>query len=230
MHRTPHVDANYEAELQAIMLHLVKTGTRAEGMVRDAVRALLERDAHLARSVVATDMELDRLEVESDELCMRLLARRTPVGGDLRLVTCALKVVIDMERIGDLAVNIAKRALDLMGEPGLEPTPEVEQLAAGALNHCSRAVRALQNRDATAARAIKAEDSSLDELNRAVFTRMIAFAKDHHDQLERALAYTSISRYLERVADHAVNIAEMVVFLVEGKVLRHQAPEGLEPQ
>ena len=232
MHRTPHLDAHYEAELQALALHLVKTGTRAEAMARDAVRALLDRDAALARSVVAMDRDLDRLELETDQICIHLLARRSPVGSDLRLVTTALKVVIDMERIGDLAVNIAKRSLELAPEPGIEPTPEVEALADGAVDLCSRAMRALNNRDADAARALAAEDQKLDDLNRAVFHRMIGFAKDHNDQLERALAYTSVSRYLERIADHSVNIAEMVVYLVEGKVVRHQGPpnEGQRPE
>lgn len=225
MHRTPHLDAHYEAELQTITLHLVKTGLRAEAMVRDAIRALLDRDLALARAVVATDEELDRLEVECDDLCVKLLARRSPVGQDLRLVTCALKVVTDMERIGDLAVNVAKRSLEIASEPGIEPTPEVEQLAEGALDMVHRAMRALQDRDAAGARALRNDDKRVDDLNKAVFKRMIAFAKDHHDQLERALAFTSVSRHLERVADHAVNIAEMVVFLVEGKMVRHHSSE-----
>jgi len=221
-HRTPHLDQVYEAEIQALTTHLGKTGVRAEGMIRDAVRALIDRDAALARSVVATDEDLNRLEVQTDDLCIKLLARRAPVGADLRLVTCALKAVIDMERIGDLAANIAKRSLEINAQPGLEPTPEVEQLGAAAVDLTSRAVRSLQDRDATAARSIKLEDRKLDDLNKAVFRQMIHFAKDHHDQLERALAFTSVSRHLERVGDHAVNIAEMVVYLVEGKVVRHQ--------
>ena len=153
------------------------------------------------------------------------MARRAPVGEDLRLVTCALKTVVDMERIGDLAVNVAKRYLELnAGGPGLEPTPEILALTRGALDITRRAMGALQNRDGAAARTIRTEDSRIDDLNRAVFQQMILVAKDHSDQLERAIAYTSIARYLERVADHAVNIAEMVVFLIEGKVIRH-APD-----
>jgi phosphate transport system protein len=225
MHRTPHVDQHYEAEIQYLSTHLVKTGVRAEGMIRDAVRALLDRDAALARSVVVVDRELNRLEVETDDLCVRLLARRSPVGADLRLVTCALKVVIDMERIGDLASNIAKRSLEINDQPGLEATREVEELGSAAVDLTSRAIRALHDRDPKAARAVKLEDRRLDELNKQVFTQMIHLAKDHPDQLERALAFTSVSRHLERVGDHAANIAEMVVYLVEGKVVRHQADD-----
>lgn len=225
MQRLPHIDQQYEAEVQALTSALVTMGLHAESQIGDAVRALVDRDPNLARQVVKNDRDLNRMENETDLLCIKLMARRAPVGEDLRLVTCALKAVVDMERIGDLAVNVAKRYLELnAGGPGLEPTPEVLALTQGALDITRRAIGALQNRDGAAARLIRTEDSRIDDLNRAVFQQMIIVAKDHSDQLERAIAYTSIARYLERVADHAVNIAEMVVFLIEGKVIRH-APD-----
>jgi phosphate transport system protein len=226
MNRLPHLDSQYEAELRTLYGSMVKTGLQAEGMIRDGVRAFLERDPALARSVMATDREVNRLEVDTDELAVKLMVRRAPVGEDLRLVMCALKVVVDMERIGDLAGNIAKRYLEIQAAgPGLEPTAEMFQLAQSAVDITRRAMEALQRRDAAAARALKTEDVKIDDLNRAVFQQMIVVAKDHADQLERAIAYTSIARYLERVADHAVNIAEMVVFLAEGKVIRHAPPD-----
>lgn len=223
MNRLPHLDQQYEAEVQALTNHFVKTGLRAEGMIHDAVRAMTDRDPVLARQVVHVDRELNRLENETDALCVKLLARRAPVGEDLRLVTCALKAVVDMERIGDLAVNVAKRWLEINEEgPGLEPTPEMQQMARAVVEFTRRAMSALQERDAVAARALKADDKAIDDLNKQVFRQMLLTAKDHVDQLDRAVAYTSIARHLERVADHAVNIAEMVVFLVEGKVVRHE--------
>ncbi len=225
MQRLPHIDQQYESEVQALTSALVTMGLHAESQIGDAVRALVDRDPDLARQVVKNDRDLNRMENETDLLCIKLMARRAPVGEDLRLVTCALKAVVDMERIGDLAVNVAKRYLEInAGGPGLEPTPEVLALTQGALDITRRAMGALQNRDGAAARTIRTEDSRIDDLNRAVFQQMILVAKDHGDQLERAIAYTSIARYLERVADHAVNIAEMVVFLIEGKVIRH-APD-----
>ena len=225
MQRLPHIDQQYEAEVQALTSALVTMGLHAESQIGDAVRALVDRDPNLARQVVKNDRDLNRMENETDLLCIKLMARRAPDGEDLRLVTCALKAVVDMERIGDLAVNVAKRYLELnAGGPGLEPTPEVLALTQGALDITRRSMGALQNRDGAAARAIRLEDGRIDDLNRAVFQQMILVAKDHSDQLERAIAYTSIARYLERVADHAVNIAEMVVFLIEGKVIRH-APD-----
>jgi phosphate transport system protein len=227
MHRnTPHLDQFYEAEIRLLDNHLVKTGNRAEGMIREAVDAFVGRDLKLARSVVTVDAELNQLEVEADELCVRLLARRSPVGQDLRLVTCALKCVIDLERIGDLSANIAKRTIELGDHPNVPVPNHVQQLAQAAVDLTHRALQALYDRDADAARAVMAEDRSLDELNREIFREMLLFAKDHQQQIEEAFAYTSVSRHLERVGDHAVNIAEMVVFLVEGKVVRHMARAG----
>jgi phosphate transport system protein len=228
MRSTPHLDQVYESELRALQHQLARTGLRAEGMVRDAVRALLERDMALARSVVAHDEELDLLETETDQLCLKILARHAPVGADLRFVTAALKADIDMERIGDLAVNVAKRTLDIGIQPGLEPVAEIRRLSEGALELVSMALRSLQDRDAAMALAVKARDPQLDDLNRAVFERMIEIAKQDRAEMERALAYTSVARHLERIADHAVNIAEHAVFVVEGRVLRHTGPSGTE--
>jgi phosphate transport system protein len=226
MHRPhPHVDRVYEAELQHLGERLLSTAHRAEDMVKEAVRALQNRDPELARAVVRQDGDLDRLEVETDQLCVAMLARRSPVGEDLRFVTAALKCVIDLERIGDLAGNIAKRAVEIMAVEGLEPPGEVVELQSGTVELVSKAVRALETRDAALAREVKAQDNRLDKLNKEVFRRMIAHAKDHPEALEGAFAYTSVSRYLERVGDHAVNVAEMVVFLVEGKVVRHAPME-----
>jgi phosphate transport system protein len=221
--RTPHLDQQHHAAIQNLTLSLLRTGLRAEGMLRDAVRAVLDRDLALARSVVAVERELDLLETETDQLCLRLLARGIVEGDEVRLVTCALKADIDMERIGDLAVNIAKRALEMGVSPGLEPIPEMEQLANGTLDIVHRAVLALRDRDAAAARRIRADDTRIDALNKAVFSRMIEVARHAPDQLERAVAYTSVARHLERIADHACAIAEMVVFVVEGDWIRHTA-------
>jgi phosphate transport system protein len=225
--RTPHVDPHYEADLRALEHHLARAGLRAVGMVRGALRALVERDMGLARSVVGHDRELDRLESETDELCLGMLARHSPVGGDLRFVTSALKADVDLERIGDLAVNIAHRTLEMGMRPGLEPIPEIVALGDGAVGLVDRAVRALLDRDATSAMEIKLEDPLLDGLNRSVFDRMLEIARRDRDELDRALAYTSIARHFERIADHAVNIAEHAVFVADGRMLRHTDPSGM---
>ena len=213
MLRTPHLDQQYEHELEQITAHLLKMGNRAEAMVHDAVRALLDRDLGLARKVIGSDDELDRLEVETDALCVALMARRSPVGGDLRLVTCALKIVTDLDR----------PASELNTSSGIEVLPEVAELARVASDELGQAMTALRKRDSAAAVQLQRGDKQVDEANRLAFDRLIHIAKDHPDQFERALAITSVCRHLERVGDHAVNIGEMVVYLVSGQMVRHQA-------
>ncbi len=222
-----HLDSKYDTELKELGVHMTRMVVRAESMVRDAIKALLERDAELARAVIRTDRELDRLEMEADELSLRMLARRAPFGEDLRFVTVNLKIVTDLERMGDLAVNIAERSLELMQGSGLLPGREVEELAAAAMSEVSDALRAYQSRDSAAARRVLGTDRNVDALNRSAFELLIRIAHERPDEFDRALALTSVCRYLERVADHATNVAEMVVFLVEAEDVRHQ---GLNKQ
>ncbi len=216
-----HTDTQYESELATLASHVNLMSARAEGMVSNAVRALFTRDAALARSVVEQDADLDRLEKESDRRCLNILARRSPVGEDLRFVTAVFKVVTDLERIGDLAVNIAERGLDLAGTVGIDVGPEVEALAAKVTVQLAEAVRAFAERDAVAARGLYAEDALIDSMNRAAFASLLGVARSHPDQIERALAISSICKHLERIGDHAVNIGEHAVFLVEGHDVRH---------
>lgn len=225
--QTPHLDHAYEDELNGLRTALERTGARAEQMVRESVAALLSRDASLARRVIANERDLDRLENELDRLCVTLLARRSPVGEDLRLVMCALKSDVDMERIGDLASHVAERAIEISGWAEHETLAEVVLLANGTVDQVSRAMSALASRDGVAARRVIKDDQDLDRLHKDILRRMIALGKDQPDQLDRTFAWSSISRNLERIADHACNIAEMVVFYAEGQVLRHGA-DGLE--
>ena len=216
-----HTDTQYESELATLASHVNLMSARAEGMVSNAVRALFTRDAALARSVVEQDADLDRLEKESDRRCLNILARRSPVGEDLRFVTAVFKVVTDLERVGDLAVNISERGLDLAGAVGIDVGPEVEALAAKVTVQLAEAIRAFAERDAIAARALYAEDALIDSMNRAAFSSLLGIARSHPDQIERVLAISSICKHLERIGDHAVNIGEHAVFLVEGHDVRH---------
>jgi phosphate transport system protein len=220
-----HLDSKYDSELNELAVHMTRMAVRAESMVRDAIRSLLDRDAELARAVIRSDRELDRLELEADEMSLRLLARRAPFGEDLRFVTVNLKIVTDLERMGDLAVNLAERALELMQGPGLSAGREVEQLATASLAAVSDAVRAYQARDSAVARDVLRNDRNIDALNRGAFELLIRIAHERPDEFGRALALTSVCRYLERIADHATNVSEMVVFLVEAEDVRHR---GLE--
>lgn len=218
---TRHTDTQYEGELASLASHVNLMGARAEGMVENAIRALFSRDAELARAVVNQDSDLDRLEKESDRRCLNILARRSPVGEDLRFVTSVFKVVTDLERVGDLAVNIAERALDLAGGVGIHAGEEIHLLAARVQAQLADSIRAFRERDVVAARGLYAQDNVVDEMNRVAFTCLLTIARNHPDQIDRALSLSSVCKHLERIGDHAVNIGEQTVFLVEGHDVRH---------
>lgn len=218
-----HTDSAYENELAALNSSFALMGARAAGMVRDAVRALFTRDPELGRKVVSLDAELDQLEKDTDRQCLVILARRAPVGADLRFVTSILKATTDVERVGDLAVNLAERALELMGEPGAAVVPDerVQALADGAIALLERSLHAFRTQDAPLARQLIAEDRAIDALNRAAFHHILALTAAHPTELERGLALASVCRYLERVGDHSANLCERAVFLVVGEDIRH---------
>jgi phosphate transport system protein len=223
MLHTPHLDLVYERELSRLSRHVHAMADHAEKMVRDAVLALMSRDERLAAEVVEADARLDEMEIVADQLCVELMAKRAPVGRDLRLCTATLKMVTDIERIGDLAVNIGRRVCEL----GPQPLPEeVAMLARSAVEELGLALQALRSRDPALARQLRDRDEGTDECNRAAFQRVIGLASGETGEdapgFEYLLATTSVCRHLERIGDHSVNLAEMVVFLVEGRTLRHQ--------
>lgn len=210
-----------EADLDAIRTHFLQMCVRAESMIRLAVRSVMERDAYLGRSVVAADKELDELELRIDEMCLATLAARHPQGEDLRLVTTVMKMVTDLERVGDLAVNVAERGLDLSAGSGYEPGFELTVMGETAADMVRLAADAFVARDTAMALEIMKRDSTLDQLNHEAFTRGVREMAAHSDQVDRVLGMTSISKYLERAGDHACNLGEMVVFLVDGRDVRH---------
>ena len=217
-----HTDTQYESELATLASHVNLMSARAEGMVSNSVRALFTRDAALARSVVEQDADLDRLEKESDRRCLNILARRSPVGEDLRFVTAVFKVVTDLERIGDLAVNIAERGLDLAGTVGIDVGPEVEALAAKVTVQLAEAVRAFAERDAVKADEVIAMDDDADERYHQIVRALAARIREDPGQVEQDVALQSAAKQLERIGDHATNLAEQVILLVRGQDLRHQ--------
>ncbi|MFT4626855.1 MAG: phosphate transport system protein [Myxococcota bacterium] len=194
---------------------------RAESMVRLAVRSVAERDASLGRAVVENDRELDQLEMEVDRLCLEVLAHDQPSGASLRTITAIMKMVADLERVGDLAVNIAERGLELASGPGIEAPTDLTRMGNLAADMLRMATDAFVLSDASLAREVLVRDDEVDVLNRATFRRLIAAMTAHPDQVDRALCLTNISKHLERVGDHAVNIAEMDIFVIEGEDVRH---------
>ncbi len=220
---TLHTDRTYEAELQALRDRLVDMVGQVEQMTIEAVKAVVDRDAQLARETIRLDRRVNRAEVEIDEACMLLLARRQPVASDLRLVTTALKMVTDIERIGDVAVNLCERAIDLAGEP---PIPGIDealnalgQLAAAMLR---KAIEAFAERDAAKAENVLEMDDDADERYHQIVRSLAQRIRDDPDKVEQNVALQSAAKQLERIGDHATNLAEQVILLVRGQDLRHQ--------
>ncbi|MCL6641592.1 MAG: phosphate signaling complex protein PhoU [Candidatus Rokubacteria bacterium] len=196
-------------------------GALVEDQIRRAMQALVERDEGLARRVIDRDREVNAYDVRIDETCVELLALHQPAAGDLRFLTTAMKIVTDLERIGDQAVNIAQRALELGREPQLKPYIDLPRMAAKAQAMVKESLDAFVARDAALARAVCARDSEVDALKEQVFRELLTYMMADPTTIPRAIRLILISRFLERVADHATNIAEMVVYLVEGRMVRH---------
>jgi len=210
-----------EKELNELKDKLLRIGALVETQLDRSIKSLVERDTPLAKVVINADHEVNTLEVEIDEECIRLLALRQPEAGDLRFVTTAMKIVTDLERMGDLAVDISERALELNEEPILKPYIDIPRMARAASEMLREALDAFVNKDAQMAWEVLDKDDFVDDLNKQIFRELLTYMIEDPHTISRAIRISYISKYLERVADHATNIAEMVVYLVEGKMIRH---------
>jgi phosphate transport system protein len=186
------------------------------------MKALADKDDDLARDVIKNDAQIDRDENDVDELALQILATRQPVASDLRFITMALKFVVDLERIGDLAGGIAKRALELNRLPSLEPRIDLTKLAALVQKNLQAALDAFVRKDADSATAVITADAEIDKLNASLFAELIAHVATDPATVTRVLPLTSVCRYLERVGDHVKNLAEEVVYMVRATDVRHR--------
>jgi phosphate transport system protein len=220
-----HTSREFDRELRTLRDKLLAMGGRAEEQIGRAVQALVKRDEALAAEVINDDQAIDEAEIGIDELAFLILARRQPVASDLRFVMLALKIVTDLERIGDLAVNIAKRVRDLARFPVSPMQDRIELLATRVLGALQLALDAFVHADAERAERVIEGDRDIDALNMHVIADVISGgdAEDVH-AVARALALSSVSRYLERIGDHSTNIAEMVIYFVRGRDVRHHWP------
>jgi len=212
---------HFHEELEALKQTLLAMGGLVEDQIRRVMTALLERDSDLAQEVIDRDRQVNAYDVEVDEKCVELLALYQPAAGDLRFITTAMKIVTDLERIGDQAVNIAQRAIELHQEPQLKPYVDLPRMAELAQRMVKESLDAFVARDTALARAVCAEDEAVDALKEQIFRELLTFMMSDPRTIPRALRLILISRFMERVADHATNIAEMVVYMVEGKMVRH---------
>ena len=218
---TTHTDRQYEEELAALRELILTMGGLVEKQITNAIRALVDRNQPLAQATVAKDAEVNRLDVEIDELCIRLLALRQPAGRDLRFITTTFKITSDLERIGDRAVSISERALELASEPPLKPYIDVPRMAEISGAMFRRSLDAFVREDAELALEVCRSDDEVDKLNGKIFRELLSYMVEDPHAITRAMRILFVSKYLERIADHATNIAEMVVFMVKGKSIRH---------
>ncbi|HMB85027.1 MAG TPA: phosphate signaling complex protein PhoU [Methylomirabilota bacterium] len=212
---------HFHEELEALKQTLLAMGGLVEDQIRRVMRALLERDDAMAQEVIERDRQVNTYDVEVDEQCVSLLALHQPAAGDLRFITTAMKIVTDLERIGDQAVNIAQRVLELNREPQLKPYIDLPRMAEKAQRMVKESLDAFVARDTALARQVCGEDAEVDALKEQIFRELLTFMMEDPRTIPRAIRVILISRFMERVADHATNIAEMVVYLVEGKMVRH---------
>ncbi|HLF48109.1 MAG TPA: phosphate signaling complex protein PhoU [Methylomirabilota bacterium] len=212
---------HFDEELEALKQTLLAMGGLVEDQIRRVMRALLERDDALARDVIERDRQVNTYDVEVDETCVNLLALHQPKAGDLRFITTAMKIVTDLERIGDQAVNIAQRVIELNREPQLKPYIDLPRMADRAQLMVKESLDAFVARDTALARRVCGADAEVDALKEQIFRELLTFMMEDARTIPRAIRLILISRFMERVADHATNIAEMVVYMVEGKMVRH---------
>jgi phosphate transport system protein len=217
----PHTDKTYDAQLDDLRNKLLSLGGKVETEIATSVRALSERDSLLAEAVINADREVNRLEVEIDEVCRRLLVLRQPAASDLRFITTALKIVVDLERIGDLAVNIAQRAIDLNQSPPLRPVHDLTKLAELCQKQVRAALDAFVDGDAERAEAVIKGDELLDAVYHNLFNELLALMMEDPRNIRRANSLLFVAKHLERLGDHATNVAEMVIYMVRGTDVRH---------
>ena len=216
---------HFESEMQALKNRLLNMGALVEDRVHRAIQALMERSPAAAEEIARGDQDVNELQIEIDERCLRLFALQQPMASDLRLITAAMKINADLERIGDQAVNIAEQAVRVLAHPPLKPIIDLPRMADIAERMTRESLDAFVRKDADLARSILKRDDEVDQLKDQNFRVLLTYMMADPGTIERALGLILVSRHLERIADHATNIAEDVIFVVEAKDVRHHHEE-----
>ncbi len=215
-----------EQELEKLKERILAMGGFVEDAIRKSIKALVERDRDLAIQVIDGDAIVNNFDVEIEEECIKFLALWQPTGSNLRFVTTAIKIITDLERMGDLAVDICERAVELFDEPPLKPYIDIPRMAEASQKMLKDSLDAFVAGDADLAMTVCAADDFVDNLNEQIFNELLVYMLKDPKNISRAVRLTYIAKYLERIGDHATNIAEMVVYMVKGKVIRHMACES----
>ena len=214
-----------ERQIDHLKEKILRVGTLVEEAFSKSITALINRDTALAQRVMASDEEIDRMEVEVEEECLKILALYQPVAADLRFVVAVLKINNDLERMGDLARNIAKRVPQLASGPAVDLPPEIRTMSMLAQDMVKHCLDAVVNADPTLARQVREEDDAVDEARQQIRRRILQGIKASPDKLENLLRINSVSKHIERIADMATNVAEDVIYMVEGDIVRHRTTD-----
>jgi phosphate transport system protein len=222
MEEKRHTSSHYEMELREIKDGLIYLGTLTEKAIQMAMQSLTERNSDLAHKVIKDDDEIDKMDTELEERCIRILALRQPTAIDLRFITTAIKITGHLERIGDMAVNIAEKAIQLNEEPQLKPYIDLPRMAGIVGEMIKNSLDSFIRNDLNMAEEVRRTEQITDDLNEQIFRELLTFMMEDSKTIHRSLMIMQVSKNLERIADHAKGIADMVTYMVTGECVRHQ--------
>ena len=215
------MERHFDEALKNLKERLLRMSGLVEESIGSAIKALVDRNAEMAYKVIKADDAVNRLEIEIDDLCLKLLALHQPTAGDLRFITSTMKINSDLERIGDLAVNIAERTLDLLKVPPLKLRLNIPKMAAASQAMLKDSLNAFVNKDSKLAYEVCKRDDEVDDLNHEIFMELLKAKAEDQKPVERVIDLILVAKNLERVADHSTNICEDVIYMIDGKVIKH---------
>lgn len=220
------MERHIDQELSTLKEQLIRMASLTETAIGQAIKALVVRDAELARQVISSDNAINMLEIEIDEICLKILALHHPEASDLRFITMVFKINSELERMGDLAVNIAERTLDLLKEPLLKPLIDIPRMAEQAQGMVKDSMDAFIRKEGELAREVCRRDDQVDKLNDQLFRELLTYMFQDPRTIERAVGLILVGRHLERIADHATNVAEDAYYLAEGQTIKHHVADS----
>ncbi len=223
-------ETHFQKELEVLKENLLKMAAMVEEAIRHSIQSLVKGDSDLARKTFDLEDRINKMEIAIDDMCLKLLALRQPMATDLRFITSAMRIITDLERMGDQAVNISERAISLNQEPQIKPYIDIPRMAEIAQSMVKDVLDAFVNRDPKLARSVCARDDVVDGLNDQVVRELLTYMVSDPKTITRSVHLMIVARCLERIADHATNIAEDVIFMVDALVIKHHADDKKEKE
>jgi phosphate transport system protein len=223
-------ETHFQKELEVLKENLLKMAAMVEEAIRHSIQSLVKGDSDLAQKTFELEDRINKMEIAIDDMCLKLLALRQPMATDLRFITSAMRIITDLERMGDQAVNISERAISLNQEPQIKPYIDIPRMAEIAQSMVKDVLDAFVNRDPKLARSVCARDDVVDGLNDQVVRELLTYMVSDPKTITRSVHLMIVARCLERIADHATNIAEDVIFMVDALVIKHHADDKKEKE